>query len=98
VAKASAAAAAARRFERQTAALWSATANPDGPGLLLRGAEFQPVSKDAFDPGIVDAMLRLARLSAAAADALRDNPDPAVRRAAAALAARAHPVRAGLDD
>src|SRR6266849_3224044 len=35
VAKASAVAAAARR-------IWSATANPDGPGLLERGREYQP--------------------------------------------------------
>ena len=83
---------------RAAAALWSATASPERSGLLLRGREFQPVGREAFDPLIVDGVLRLARLASAAADALRDSPDPRVRRAIAVLAARAHPIRAGLDD
>jgi hypothetical protein len=47
---------------------------------------------------VVAGVLRLARLAGAAADALTNCPDAGVRRAAAILAARAYPVRAGLDD
>jgi hypothetical protein len=43
-------------------------------------------------------VLRLCRLASAAADALADCPNGAVRRSAAVLAARAHPLRVGLDD
>jgi hypothetical protein len=90
VAKASAVRGAASR-------LWAATANPDGPGLLERGREFQPTPVDAFDPLTTSAVVRLARLSARVADALRDCPDPDVRRSAAVLAARAHPILAAFD-
>jgi hypothetical protein len=91
-------AAAVRRLRTDAAALWSATANPDGPGLLLPGHEFAPVRRQAFDARAVAGVLRLARLSAEAADAWGQCPDARVRRAAAVLAARAYPVRAGLDD
>jgi hypothetical protein len=90
VARASAVRAAARR-------IWSATANPDGPGLLERGREFQPSLASDLDPFVVDKMVRLAHLAEAVAEALRDYPDPRVRRSAAVLAARAHPVLAALD-
>jgi hypothetical protein len=80
------------------ARVWDATANPDGPGLLLRGCEYEPVPGQELHPFVVGALVRLARLSGEVADALRDCPDPAVRRSAAILAARAHPLRVGLDD
>jgi hypothetical protein len=44
------------------------------------------------------ALLRLARLSDRAAEELSEHPDPRVRLAAAGLSARAHPLRAGLDE
>ena len=74
------------------------TANPDGPGLLLRGHEYQPLVRADFDPVVVDALVRLARLAGTVADALRDCPAANVRRSAAVLAARAHPIRAAFDD
>jgi hypothetical protein len=46
----------------------------------------------------MDALLRLARLAGTVADALRDCPEARVRRSAAILAARAHPIRAAFDD
>jgi hypothetical protein len=103
------------------------TANPDGPGLLVRGREYEPVllgeleARPAgglqtaegavaaggpravggpgsdLDPFVVNALIRLARLAGAVGDALRDCPDPGVRRSAAVLAARAYPVRAAFD-
>jgi hypothetical protein len=45
----------------------------------------------------VDAVVRLAHLAESLAELLRDCPDASVRRSAAVLAARAHPVRAALD-
>jgi hypothetical protein len=78
--------------------LWAATANPDGTGLLERGREFEPTRPDALDPTAVDAVKRLARLSDRVAAALRDCPDASVRRSAAVLAARAHPILAALHD
>ena len=78
--------------------VWRATANPDGPGLLERGSEYQPVLQADLDAQVVHALVRLARLSDSVAEALRESPDAAVRRSAAVLAARAHPVRAGLDE
>lgn len=87
-----------RAHVRRTAhQLLHATANPDAPGVLLRGREHQPVQRDAFDPLVLQSMLRLARLAAAAADRLKDHPDPAVRRSLAVLAARAHPLIAAFD-
>jgi hypothetical protein len=64
----------------------------------LRGHEFEPVGREAFNPLALMGVLRLARLASVAADALTDCPNAAVRRSAAVLAARAHPVRVGLDD
>jgi hypothetical protein len=90
VAKAAAARAAARR-------IWSATANPDGAGLLERGREFAPTRGDALEPQVVELVVRLARLAESVAEVLRECPEPSVRRSAAVLAARAHPVRAALD-
>jgi hypothetical protein len=101
VAKASAAeaAAAARRtIQRVAARVLHGTANPDGPGLLVRGQESQPLLRADLDSHTIDALMRLARLAGSVADALRDCPDPAVRRSAAILAARAHPLRAAFDD
>ena len=72
--------------------LLDATADPDGRGLLLRGHEFQPVTLRLTEP-----LLRLARLAERVAESMRDHPDPAVRRSAAVLASRAHPLRTGLD-
>jgi hypothetical protein len=74
------------------------TANPEGAGLLLRGREYQPAQRGQFDPLVLDGLLRLARLAGTVADALRDYPDANVRRSAAILAARAHPLRAAFDD
>jgi len=78
------------------------TANPEGPGLLVRGHEYAPLLRSDFDAEraalVVDALVRLARLAGATADALRECPDPAVRRSAAILAARAYPIRAAFDD
>jgi hypothetical protein len=71
--------------------------------LLLRGQEFQPLSFDALagsDAAMavaVEGSLRVARLAVGLPDALRDHPDPSVRRAAAVLAARAHPLLAAAD-
>jgi hypothetical protein len=42
-------------------------------------------------------VVRLARLAESVAEVLRECPEPDVRRSAAVLAARAHPVRAALD-
>jgi hypothetical protein len=65
--------------------------------LLLRGLEYQPAQRSDFDAPLVDALIRLARLSEEVAAALQDCPDAHVRRSAAVLAARAHPLRVALD-
>ena len=85
-------------FERSAAELWNATAAADGPGLLLRGLEGQPVRRDELDPLIASSLVRLTRLAAHVADRLRHHPDLHVRRTAALLAARGHPLLAALDD
>jgi hypothetical protein len=82
---------------REARRIWSATANPDGPGLLERGLEYQPRDITTFDPLVVEGLVRLARLAESVADKLRDCPDAEVRRSAAVLAARAHPILAALD-
>jgi hypothetical protein len=43
-------------------------------------------------------VLRLARLASEVAETLRDCRDARVRRSAAVLAARAHPLRVAFDD
>jgi hypothetical protein len=83
---------------REAARLWHATANPDGNGVLLRGMEFRPVLRHDVKRDVLESVLRVARLSAEVAEALRDHPDVRVRRSAAVLAARAYPVRAAFDD
>src|SRR5438105_4068188 len=96
-AEAAAAAARANSVRREAMRLWSGTADPDGRGLLEPGLEHQPTGPDGFDPLVLDAALRLARLAETVAERLRDCPDPNVRRSAAVLAARAHPLRAAFD-
>jgi hypothetical protein len=49
------------------------------------------------EPLVLDALSRLARLAGTVADTLRDCPDVRVRRSAAVLAARAHPIRVAFD-
>ena len=65
---------------------------------MLRGLEYGPVQRDEFEPLVMEALLRLARLAGTVADALRECPDAAVRRSAAVLAARAYPILAAFDD
>ena len=86
-----------RLFHHTARQIWSGTANPDGPGLLVRGREFEPLLPPELDPLVVGALVRVARLADAAAEVLRDCPDARVRRSAAVLAARGHPIRAALD-
>jgi hypothetical protein len=45
----------------------------------------------------VSAVARLARLAESVSQSLREHPDADVRRSAAVLAARAHPILAALD-
>jgi hypothetical protein len=90
-------AAASGRIAAAARRIWSATANPDGPGLLERGREYAPTSADEFEPVVVDGVVTVARLAESVAEVLRDCPDPAVRLSAAVLAARAHPIRVALD-
>ena len=94
MAKASARAAA----RRQVLEILEGTADPDGRGLLLRGLEFQPRQRSAFDSHLVDGLLRLAHLAETIGTSLRAHPDPLVRRPAALLAAQAHPLRAAFND
>jgi hypothetical protein len=65
--------------------------------LLEPGREYQPTSVGDFDPLLVRSLVRLTRLSDSVAEALRDCPDAEVRRAAAVLAARAHPLRVAFE-
>jgi hypothetical protein len=88
----------ARQIRREARRLLDGTANPDGGGLLLHGHEYQASFRPEFDPLVLDGLLRLARLAGTIADALRDCPDADVRRSAAVLAARAHPLRAAFDE
>lgn len=74
------------------------TANPAGLGLLERGHEYQPLLRQDLDPSVVAALIRMARLAVSVAEALCECPDPGVRRSAAVLAARAHPVLAAFDE
>jgi hypothetical protein len=88
----------ARRFRAEAARLWLATANPDGPGVLVRGREYEPLRRTDVDPQLRAALVRVARLASDVADSLADAPDVRVRRTAAVLAARAYPIRVALDD
>jgi hypothetical protein len=84
---------------RRTAArVLDGTANPDGPGLLVRGLEYQPLLRQDFDPNVIEPLLRLAHLAETVAEHVRDCPDPAVRRSVAVLSARAHPLVAAFDE
>jgi hypothetical protein len=64
---------------------------------LLRGLEYQPLPRSDVDPKLLELLLRLARLAEDAGYGLKQHPDPRVRRSAAVLAARAHPLRAAFD-
>jgi hypothetical protein len=81
----------------QAARLLDASADPDGRGLQLRGSEPHPVRRSEFDPLVLDGLLRLARLADGLGHTLREHPDQEVRRSAAILAARAHPLLAAFD-
>lgn len=83
---------------RQIRDILDGTADPDGRGLLQRGSEYEPRRRADYDPQLPELLLRLARLAEAVADTVRDHPDPGVRRSAAVLAARAHPLRAAFHD
>jgi hypothetical protein len=87
----------AAAVRRAAERIWAGTANPDGFGLLERGTEFDPTPTEAFDPLVVNALVRLARLSESVVELLRDCPETEVRRSAAVLAARAYPIRATFD-
>lgn len=81
--------------------LLDGTADPDGRGLALRGEEMLPFRLANLPDGSAMAIAasgleRLARLQDEVGARLRDHPDPAIRRAAALLAVRAHPLLAGL--
>jgi hypothetical protein len=101
VAKAPAAAAAAAnrgRIRGLARRLLDATANPDGPGLLLRGEEYQPCTRSDLDPTVLEPLLRLARLANSLIEPLGECPDAQIRRSVAVLAARAHPLCVAFDD
>lgn len=85
------------RIEHLAAGVLDGTANPDGRGMLVRGLEYQPLCREDLDEHLIGPLTRLARLAATVADALRDCPDISVRRSAAVLGARAHPVLAAFD-
>jgi hypothetical protein len=84
-------------FQHLAARLLEGTADPDGRGLQLRGLEPRPLRRDDIEPKLVEGLLRLARLADSIGHVLREHPDPQVRRSAAILAARAHPLLAALD-
>lgn len=76
-------------------------ADTGGRGLLLRGEEVTPIRVADLAEGsamqvAAAAMLRLGVVAQRAAELLRDHPDADVRRSAAVLAARAHPLVEGL--
>jgi hypothetical protein len=83
---------------REAGRILGGTANPDGEGLLVRGREYQPLLRREFEPLVLTSLVRLARLAGSVADVLRNCPDAQVRRSAAILAARAHPLRVAFDD
>lgn len=85
-------------MRREAARLFSAAGDTEPNGLVLPGSEFDRARLEDFDPVVLDAVSRLARLSASLADTLGDHPDAHVRQSAAILAARAHPLLLGLDE
>ncbi len=87
--------AAARSLVRQ---ILDGSADADDRGLLLRGLELQPRPRTSFEPLLLNGLLRLARLAEELGPSLRDHPDAEVRRSAALLAARAHPLRVAMHD
>jgi hypothetical protein len=84
-------------FEALAARLLNGSADPDGRGLQVRGLEPRPFRRGELDPNAVDGLIRLARLADSLGATLRDHPDPSVRRSAAILAARAHPLLIAFD-
>lgn len=87
-----------RRVRREAARLFSAAGDTEPNGLVLPGSEFDRATVEDFDPVVLDAVSRLARLSASLSEPLGNHPDAQVRRSAAILAARAHPLLLGLDE
>jgi hypothetical protein len=85
------------------AAMLEASADPDARGLVLRGREHQPLlvhdmAPDSAQGVAARGLLRLATLAEELIDGpLFEHPSPSVRRAVAVLAARAHPLRVGLE-
>lgn len=81
--------------------LLDGTADADGRGLAPRGEEMRPFRLADLPAGSAIAvaasgLVRLARLQDEVGVLLRDHPDATIRRAAALLAVRAHPLLAGL--
>ena len=87
-----------RRFRRDAGRLFSAAGETEPTGLILAGAGAGRARLESFDPRVVTAVTRLARLAASLTETLGDHPDAAVRRSVAILAARAYPVLLGLDE
>jgi len=65
--------------------------------MLERGREYEASHADQFEPLMLAWTVRLARLADDISETLRDCPDASVRRSAAVLAARAHPILAAFD-
>ncbi|MBV9358672.1 MAG: hypothetical protein JO023_24455 [Chloroflexi bacterium] len=91
-----------REVARAAERLYDGTASVGGRGLLLRGQEAAGVTRAALGPeralGVAaNGLVRLARVAEHAAERLLDHPEPAVRRAAALLAAAAYPLLTGLE-
>ncbi|GAC1314812.1 MAG: hypothetical protein NVSMB2_04890 [Chloroflexota bacterium] len=87
-----------RRVRREATRLFSASGDTEPTGLVLAGDEFERARLDTFDPVVLDAVTRLARLAASLCETLGSHPDGDVRRSVALLAARAHPLLLGLDE
>ncbi len=87
---------------RAAGRLYDGTASAQGRGLLPRGQLEAGITRAAV--GQVGALsvaanglVRLSRVAEQAAERLLDHPEPAVRRAAALLAAAAYPLLTGLE-
>lgn len=71
--------------------------SPADPERLLRTAGAPlPVANHAALAVAAAGLVRLAQIADRAGETLREHPDSSVRRSAALLAARAHPVLVGL--